>query len=107
MQETAGERKGDGGSTDRGEPAPDAVWNSAIVASLFDRMSEGVIVADVRGRFVAVNAAARRISKTYDPSDPGGGPSTSTSIGRTGRRGPIRRTCRSRPPSAGKRPEKW
>ena len=72
MEETAGERKGDGRSTDRGEPAPDTVWNSAILASLFDRMSDAVIVADVQGRFVAVNAAARRISKTYDPSNPEG-----------------------------------
>ncbi len=70
MQETSREHKGNGGSTKRGEPTPAAVWNSAIVASLFDRMSDAVIVADVRGKFVAVNAAARRISATYDPSNP-------------------------------------
>ena len=72
MQETSREHKEDGGSTNRAEPAPDAVWNSAIVASLFDRIRDAVIVADVQGRFVAVNAAARRIGKTYDPSNPEG-----------------------------------
>ncbi len=72
MQATAREHEGGGGSTKRGEPASDAVWNSAILASLFDRMRDAIVVADVRGRFVAVNAAARRISKTYDPSNPEG-----------------------------------
>lgn len=47
-------------------------WNSAFLEGLFDNMSHAVIVADVRGRFVAVSAAARRLSKTYDPSNPEG-----------------------------------
>ena len=57
-------------STEREVPRPE--WNSAILEGLFDNMSDAVIVADVRGRFVAVNAAARRLSKTYDPSNPEG-----------------------------------
>ncbi len=72
MQETSREHERDGGSTNLKEPSPDAVWNSAILASLFDRMSDAVIVADVRGKFVAVNAAARQISGTYDPLKPEG-----------------------------------
>ena len=63
-------RERGGGTTSRTEPDGDALWNSAILASLFDRMSDAVIVADVRGRFVAVNAAARQISNTYDPARP-------------------------------------
>ena len=35
-------------------------------------MSDAVIVADVQGRFVAVNAAARALSDTYDPLNPEG-----------------------------------
>ena len=70
MSETSREHERDEGLTNHEEPAPDAVWNSAIIASLFDRMSDAVIVADIRGKFVAVNAAARRISQTYDPSNP-------------------------------------
>ena len=56
--------------TDSDDVAPRPEWNSAILRSLFDNISDAVIVADVRGRFVAVNAAARRFSETYDPSNP-------------------------------------
>ncbi len=57
---------------DRDGGAPHPEWNSAVLRSLFDNMSDAVIVADVRGRFVAVNAAARALSDTYDPSNPEG-----------------------------------
>ena len=60
----------DGQEADPDDAAPRPEWNSAILEGLFDNMSDAVIVADVRGRFVAVNAAARRLSKTYDPSNP-------------------------------------
>ena len=59
----------------KADPDADAsspAWNSAILRSLFDNMSDAVIVADVRGRFVAVNAAARALSDTYDPANPEG-----------------------------------
>ena len=59
----------------RADPGPaeaDPEWNSAVLRSLFDNMSDAVIVADVRGRFLAVNAAARALSDTYDPSNPEG-----------------------------------
>ena len=46
-----------------------AAWNSAVLRGLFDRLSDAVIVADVRGRFVAMNAAARAIGP-YDPAHP-------------------------------------
>ena len=46
-----------------------AAWNSAVLQGLFDRLSDAVIVADVRGRFVAMNAAARAIGP-YDPAHP-------------------------------------
>ena len=52
--------------------APHPEWNSAVLRSLFDNMSDAVIVADVQGRFVAVNAAARALSDTYDPANPEG-----------------------------------
>ena len=52
--------------------APHPEWNSAVLRSLFDNMSDAVIVADVQGRFVAVNAAARALSDTYDPLNPEG-----------------------------------
>lgn len=54
----------------RDDVAPHPEWNSAVLRSLFDNMSDAVIVADVQGRFVAVNAAARALSDTYDPSNP-------------------------------------
>ena len=57
-------------ATDPDDAAPRPEWNSAILRSLFDNISDAVIVADVRGRFVAVNAAARRLSETYEPSNP-------------------------------------
>ena len=57
-------------ASDPDDVAPSPEWNSVILRNLFDNMSDGVIVADVRGRFVAVNAAARRLTKTYDPSNP-------------------------------------
>ena len=59
-----------GGPASRTARDGNTLWNSAILGSLFDRMSDAVIVADVRGRFVAVNAAARQISSTYDPTHP-------------------------------------
>ena len=46
-----------------------AAWNSAVLQGLFDRLSDAVIVADVRGKFVAMNAAARAIGP-YDPAHP-------------------------------------
>ena len=49
--------------------APHPEWNSAILRRLFDNMSDAVIVADVRGRFVAVNAAARALGDTSDTYD--------------------------------------
>ena len=56
---------------DDGAPATSGPeWNSAILRSLFDNMSDAIIVADARGRFVAVNAAAKALSDTYDPSNP-------------------------------------
>ena len=45
-------------------------WNSAVLQGLFDRLSDAVIVADARGRFVAMNAAARAISPVHDPLRP-------------------------------------
>ena len=56
--------------TDPTDVAPHPEWNSAVLRSLFDNMSDAVIVADVQGRFVAVNAAARALSDTYDASNP-------------------------------------
>ena len=63
-------KRADRQETDPDEVAPRPEWNSAILRSLFDKLNDAVIVADARGRFVAVNAAARRLSETYDPSNP-------------------------------------
>ena len=60
-------------------------------------MSDAVIVADVQGRFVAVNAAARALSDTYDPLNPEGWAQhfeVYRADGRTGGRRSRRRTCR-------------
>ncbi|MYN63935.1 MAG: PAS domain-containing protein [Acidobacteria bacterium] len=63
-------KSSDGQEANPDDMAPRPEWNSAILEGLFDNMSDAVIVADARGRFVAVNAAARRLSGTYDPSNP-------------------------------------
>lgn len=57
---------------DREEPGREALWKSTVLADLFDHLSDAVVVADASGRFVAVNAAARKLSETYDPSNPEG-----------------------------------
>ena len=67
---TTARQRADRHVADPDDAAPRPEWNSAILRSLFDNISDAVIVADVRGRFVAVNAAARRLSGTYDPSNP-------------------------------------
>ena len=66
----AARNRNDRQEADPADAAPRPEWNSAILRSLFDNMSDAVIVADVRGRFVAVNAAARALSDTYDPLNP-------------------------------------
>ena len=63
-------KRADRHETDPDDAAPHPEWNPAILRSLFDNISDAVVVADVRGRFVAVNAAARRFSESYDPSNP-------------------------------------
>ena len=57
------------GAAARDRSGARAAWNSAVLQGLFDRLSDAVIVADVRGRFVAMNAAARAIGP-YDPARP-------------------------------------
>ena len=57
------------GAAARNRNGDRAAWNSAVLQGLFDRLSDAVIVADVRGRFVAMNAAARAIG-SYDQAHP-------------------------------------